>query len=64
MESQAHKTLEAHPSDQITICWIAAIAAVAIFGPAWFAVLMFGVVVGGPSAAHVLAKRLGLVDRD
>ena len=63
MESQHPKSLEPPASDRIMICWIAAITLVAIFGPAWFAVLMFGVVVGGPSAARALARRLGLTDR-
>ncbi len=64
MESPHPKTLEPPAIERITICWIVAIVAVAIFGPAWFAVLIFGVVIGGPSAARALTRRLGLDDRD
>jgi hypothetical protein len=58
------KLLRPSTSDRITVCWIVAVAAVAIFGPAWVAVLMFGVVIGGPSASRALTRRLGLDDRD
>ncbi len=64
MESQKHKAFEPRPSERITICWIIAIAAVAIFGPAWVSVLMFAVVVGGQPTAHAMARRLGPADRD
>ncbi len=40
-----------------------AIVAAAIFGPAWFVVLMLSVLIGGPSAARVLHRRLGLDER-
>ena len=63
MESQHHKLLEPPSGNLVMICWIVAITLVAIFGPQWFAVLMFGVVIGGPSAAHALARKLGLGDR-
>ena len=63
MESPHPKTLEPPAIERITICWIAAIVAVAIFGPAWFAVLMFAVVIGGPSAARALARKVGLDER-
>lgn len=62
MESQHLKPLEPTATERVTICWIIAIAAVAIFGPSWVSVLMFGVVIGGPSAAHALARKLGLTD--
>ncbi len=64
MESQHPKSLEPPAIERITICWIVAIVTVAIFGPAWFAVLMFAVVIGGPSARRALAKKIGLDDRD
>ena len=64
MESQKNKACESRPIERITICWIIAIAAVAIFGPAWVSVLMFAVVVGGQPTAHAMARRLGLGDRD
>ncbi len=63
MESPHNKPLERPISDRIMICWIAAITLVAIFGPTWFAVLMIGVVIGGPSAAPALTRKLGLDDR-
>ena len=63
MESPHPKSLESPAIERITICWIIAIVAVAIFGPPWVAVLMFGVVIGGPSAARALIRKIGLVDR-
>ena len=63
MESQHHKPLEPPSGNLVMICWIAAITLVAIFGPSWVSVLMFGVVIGGPSAARALARKLGLTDR-
>ena len=63
MEPQHPKPLDPAATERVTICWIIAIAAVAIFGPEWVSVLMFGVVIGGPSAARALARKLGLTDR-
>ena len=63
MESPHPNSLEPPAIERITICWIVAIVTVAIFGPAWVAVLMFGVVIGGPSAARALTRKIGLVDR-
>ena len=63
MESPHPKSLEPRAIERITICWIAAIVAVAIFGPEWFAALMFAVVIGGPSASRALTRKLGLDDR-
>jgi hypothetical protein len=64
MESPHPKPLEPPATERVTICWIVAIVTVAIFGPAWFAVLIFAVLIGGPSASRALTRKLGLDDRD
>ncbi len=64
MESPHPKSIEPPAIERITIFWIAMMAVVAIFGPAWFAVLMFSAVVGGRSASRALTRRLGLDDRE
>ncbi len=61
MESQPISPPE---SKLVKLGWIAALTIVAIFGPEWFAVLMFAVVIGGPSAVRALNRMIGLVDRD
>jgi hypothetical protein len=63
MESPHTKSLGPPAIERITICWIIAIATVAIFGPAWVAVVMFAVVIGGPSAARALTRKIGLDER-
>ena len=63
MESQHANPPPPITNERITICWIVAIVTVAIFGPAWFAVVMFAVVIGGPSASRALARKIGLDDR-
>ena len=60
MAKNRRKTLDARTTDQVMICWIVAIALVAIFGVPWVAGLMCLVAVGGRPAATALARKLRL----